>query len=281
MLDDKAVDTEEIEIEEGLEVEAVEEEIPETEESEELEQVTVSIGDEESPTSEDSKAPDWVRELRKKNREDQKRIRELEEKLNAVKAVEKPITLGQKPRLEDEGIDYDPEVFEQKLDAWKEQKRALEEQEAKARQEQDAVKQQFAQKLETYEKAKASLKVSDFADAEENVADTFNQLQQTLILSYAADPAVAIYALGKNTQRAKELSQITDPILFAIALKDLEKTMKVTSSKKPAPETRVQGGKTTGVNDSTLERLRAEAYKTGDNSKVTAYRRQQMLKSKN
>ena len=54
------------------------------------------------------------------------------------------------------------------------------------------------------------------------------------------------------------------------------------SEKKPAtpPETRVTGnGRVSGAVDATLERLRAEAERTGDYTKVAAYKRQKNKRS--
>ena len=52
--------------------------------------------------------------------------------------------------------------------------------------------------------------------------------------------------------------------------------MKVVRGKAPPPEKRISGGVpgVSGALDDTLERLRAEAEKTGNYSKVMAYKRQ-------
>src|SRR3990167_10358779 len=93
--------------------------------------VVVTIGEEAPPTEEEAHTPEWVRELRKTNREDKRRIRELEEKLTATKAAEtKPAALGKKPTLEDH--DYDTEKFEQALTAWYDRKREADQAAAQA-----------------------------------------------------------------------------------------------------------------------------------------------------
>ena len=77
-------------------------------------EVVVSIGEEAPPPEETTRAPEWVRELRKADREKARRIKELEAKLNAAAATEtKPVALGAKPKLEDH--DYDTEKFEAAL----------------------------------------------------------------------------------------------------------------------------------------------------------------------
>ncbi len=242
-------------------------------------EVVVTIGEEAPPTEEEeqhAKAPEWVRELRKTSREDKRRIRELEEKLKSTSATEhNPVVkLGKKPTLEEH--DYDTEKFESSLAKWYEDKRKSDEQAAIA--EAAAKKQQEAwqAKLDSYGKAKTSLKVKDFEDAEIVTQDVLSVTQQGIILQGSENPALVVYALGKNPKKAKELASETDPVKFAFAVAKLETQLKVTNRKAPPPpEKTVHGsGGTSGAVDSTLDRLRADAEKTGDYSKVLQYKRQ-------
>lgn len=244
-------------------------------------EVVVSIGEEPPPQEEHAQAPEWVRELRKKNREDQRRIRELEEQLKTTKEAEtKPASLGKKPTLDD--YDYDTERFEQELTAWHERKRQHDTAAAKAREAEETAQAAWKKKLETYGTAKAELKVKDFDDAEAALQDHLSVTQQGIVIQGAENPALLVYALGKNPKKAKELGSITDPVKFAFAVAKLETQLKVTNRKAPPPpEKTVQGtGGTSGSVDSTLERLRAEAEKTGDYTKVTAYKRQKRQSDK-
>ena len=241
--------------------------------------VVVTIGEESPPPEDDhEKAPEWVRELRRANREDKKRIRELEEQLRATKGEgQKPTTLGPKPTLE--GHDYDADKYEAALASWYEQKRVVDEQNAKAKAAQEAEEKAWQAKLESYGKAKSELKVKDFEDAEIVVQELLSTTQQGIILQGAENPALVMYALGKNPARAKELAAITDPVKYAFAVSKLETQLKVTQRKAPPPERTVRGtGSMSGTVDSTLERLRSEAEKTGDYTKVVQYRKQ--LKAK-
>lgn len=241
----------------------------------ESDDVVVTIGEESPPPEEElAHAPEWVRGLRKNYRELQREKRELEEKLKAVSGAEtKPATLGQKPTLE--GHDYDAEKYENALANWYDQKRLADEQAAKAKAEAAAAEQAWQAKLTSYGKAKTELKVKDFDDAEATVQESFSSTQQGIILQGAENPALVIYALGKNPKKAKELAAITDPVKYAFAVAKLETQLKVTNRKAPPPpEGSVRGtGSTSGAVDSSLERLRAEAEKTGDYSKVVAYKR--------
>jgi hypothetical protein len=239
-------------------------------------EVVVTIGEESPPPEEDEKqAPEWVRELRKNHRELVRENRELKEKVAATTTTEtKPVTVGAKPKLDD--FDYDTEKFEHELAAWYDRKR---EADAKAAEVEAAQKEQqkaWQAKLDGYGKAKAELKVKDFEDAEATVFESLNVTQQGIIVQGAENSALVIYALGKNLKKAKELASITDPVKFAFAVAKLETQLKVTNRKAaPPPEKTVSGSAPkSGSVDSTLDRLRAEADKTGDYTKVTAYKRQ-------
>jgi len=243
-------------------------------EPEEEDEVIISIGEEAPPPQEESRAPEWVRELRKANREKDKRIRELEAKLTTTATENKPVALGAKPTLE--GCDYDSDVFEQELANWYERKREADAAEASQREAQEAEAAAWQKKLEDYEKAKAGLRVRDYEDAEATALETFNVTQQGIVLQGSENPALLVYAIGKNSAKAKELASITDPVKFAFAVAKLETQLKVTNRKAAAsPERTITsgGGRISGSVDSTLERLREEALKTGDLSKVMAYKR--------
>jgi hypothetical protein len=236
-------------------------------------ELIVTIGEEAPPQEEEKPAPEWVRELRKQHRELQKRNRELEAKLTQDQAPKAP-EIGKKPTLED--FDYDAEKFENSLAQWFERKRQADEQAAKVQADIEKQQQEWQAKLQGYGKAKAELKVKDYDDAEGIVQESFNTTQQGVILQGADNPALLVYALGKNPKKAKELASISDPVKFAFAIAKLETQLKVTNRKAASPpEKTVQGtGRVSGTVDSTLDRLRAEAEKTGNYSKVMAYKRQ-------
>jgi hypothetical protein len=236
-------------------------------------ELIVTIGEEAPPQEEEKPAPEWVRELRKQHRELQKRNRELEAKLTQDQAPKAP-EIGKKPTLED--FDYDAEKFENSLAQWFERKRQADEQAAKVQADIEKQQQEWQAKLQGYGKAKAELKVKDYDDAEGIVQESFNTTQQGVILQGADNPALLVYALGKNPKKAKELASISDPVKFAFAIAKLETQLKVTNRKAASPpEKTVHGtGRVSGTVDSTLDRLRAEAEKTGNYSKVMAYKRQ-------
>ncbi len=256
------VESEEVETEE---TEQVDGDTPEAEQSED-DGIVVTIGD-ESPPSEDEEgfkgpAPDWVKELRKANREKDKRIRELEAKAN--QAADTKMALGNKPKLED--YDYDAEQYEQALEAYHERKREHDAVEAEKRKAEESQQREWQAKLDAYNSDKSKLKIKDFDEAEMVVQETLNQTQQGIILHGADNPALLVAALGLNPKKAKELSAINDPVKFAFAVAKLEKELKVTNRKAPPPEKTLSGnaGISSSVAGSTLERLADKARQTGD-----------------
>jgi hypothetical protein len=265
------IEDNEIEVEE---VETVISEIVDDGEPEDTEEVVVSIGEEAPPPEEHTPAPEWVKELRKTNRELQRQNRELQGKLQAAPTENKPVVIGNKPKLEDH--DYDADKYEEALTNWFERKRQADD--VNAKQEAEVMNQQQAwqAKLDGYGKAKAELRVKDFEDAEEVAQQVFSITQQGVLLQGADNPALVVYALGKNPAKAKELAEIKDPVKFAFAVAKLEKDLKVTNRRQaPAPERIISGtGRSSGAVDSTLERLREDAARTGNMTKVIAYKAQ-------
>jgi hypothetical protein len=271
------IDNNEVEVEEE-EIEVSE--IVDEEEAEDTEEVVVSIGEEAPPPDEHTPAPEWVKELRKTNRELQRQNRELQGRLQAAPPETKPVVIGNKPKLEDH--DYDADKYEEALTDWFDRKRQADD--VNAKQEAEVMNQQKAwqAKLDGYGKAKAELRVKDFEDAEEVAQQVFSITQQGVLLQGADNPALVVYALGKNPAKAKELAEIKDPVKFAFAVAKLEKDLKVTNRRQaPAPERIISGtGRSSGAVDSTLERLRADAERTGNMTKVIAYKAQKRSASK-
>jgi hypothetical protein len=273
------------EVEEELDIEdaAIDEDEGEPEdkaESEDSDEIIVAIDGEESPPQEEQAAPEWVRELRREHRELKKRNRELESRVSQSTETNPVVTLGAKPSLE--ALDYDTEKYEQSLADWYERKRLVDDQQAKARRSEEEQQRAWNAKLEGYVEAKTKLKVRDYDDAEEVAQQVFNVVQQGVMIQGAENPALVIYALGKNPKKAKELAAIDDPVKFAFAVAKLESQLKI-SNRKAATKPEKTFSATAparGAVDSTLERLREEASKTGNMDKVMAYKRAQKQAAK-
>jgi hypothetical protein len=248
---------------------------PEQQTEDAAEEVVVTIkGESPAPEEEEKQAPEWVKNLRKSYRELQREKRELEEKLKMVLPApeQSPVDPGKKPTLE--ACDYDSDKFENELADWFERRRQADEAVAKQRTKQQAEQESWQKKLEGYNQSKSGLKVSDFQDAEETVLENLSVTQQGIILQGAQNPAVMVYALGKNPKKAKELAEITDPVQFAFAVAKLETQLSVTRRNLPPPEKRIVSNSGSGSSSVQLERLRDEAARTGDYTKVMAFKAQ-------
>lgn len=265
-----------------------EDEVVEAPEAETLEPVTetpvepegdlvVQIGDEEPEEDTDEEGnplPKWGRELRRLSRQKDAKIKELERAL-AVKDNPALPTLGEKPRIDDPDIDYDADLFEQRILEWNERKRKIDEERLNSEKQQEQAQQAWQAKVQTYTEAKAKVPFPDFDDAEAFVQDTFDVTQQGLLIKVAKDAPTLIYALGKNPKKAAELAGIKDYAEFVAEAVRLELNVKTTRKPATSPERTVSVPTGTGVasTDNTLERLRDEAAKTGEFSKVMAYKR--------
>lgn len=238
-------------------------------------EVVITIGDAPPQDEEPQDAPAWVKELRRTNRDVQRENRELRQQLEQVKKPAEPVvqTLGPRPALEQ--FDYDSDKYDAAVDVWYARKIAVDAQKAQLDAQQAEAQQKWQGKLQNYQASKAAIKVKDFDDAEGVVIGALNAVQQGIILYAADNPATFVYALGKNPEKLAELVKIAnDPVGFTAAVVKLEMQVKSTP-KKPPPEKTISGSGTgSASSDATLERLRADASKTGDFTKVVAYNRQ-------
>tara|TARA_R110000744_G_scaffold371480_1_gene482498 strand:- start:89 stop:964 length:876 start_codon:yes stop_codon:yes gene_type:complete len=233
--------------------------------------LVVSFGDDEEDEAE---ATPVIRSMRQKLKDQKARIKELEQATVENKAVE-AVQLGEKPTLE--SVDYDSDKFETALLEWNATKRDMDAEKTAKAEREEAAQSRYMDRLDTYQKAKVSLGAKDFDDAEEVVRESLNTAQQSIIVANAKRPEILIYALGKNPDMLKGLAAEQDLASFAFRLGQMESGMKVTGmSTKPTPEKRLKGGGTPpmGSGSKKLEQLRTEAEKTGDYSKVTAYKKQ-------
>lgn len=233
-------------------------------------ELIVTIG-EETPPQEKEEAPEWVKELRKKHKEQVKENKALKAQLDEIKGANKKVEVGEKPTLE--SCDYDADLFETKLEQWHARKRDADKQAEEAQRKEKQTLEEWNNSLKSYETKKTELKVKDYDEAEELVSETLSQVQQGIIINGADNPALVVYALGKNPTKATELAEIKDPVKFAFALAKLEAQLKMTTRKAPPPEKMVSSSSAPLKGDATLERLKEKADKTGDYSEYLAYKR--------
>ena len=277
-------ETEELDTETQDQEEHRDDEQPEGEQLE-SEEFYIGIEGEEPQSQEDpfrgEPAPEWVKDLRKKERENQKRIKELESELS-VHRKPAEIELGEKPTLDSVG--YDTDEYERQVTDWYAKKAQYDQQEQAKKAEQEKANKNWQDRVSNYESKKAELKtkhnVRDYDEAEEVARGTLNELQQNIIVMGAKKPELLIYHLGKHPEKAKELAGITDPIQFAFEAAAIDAQLKVQTRKpQTSPERKVTGsGSLSGTTDSTLEKLRATAAKTGDYTPVIKYKQQKRQK---
>lgn len=239
---------------------------PEAEEAAEDEEEIVTFEGEAAPASGE---PDTglVKHLREQIRERDKRLAEL-----AKAAPPQTIEVGEKPTLA--ACEYDEEAYEAELDAWKGRKAAAEQQVEEAKRTQQQAAEAWSQELQGHHAKKAALKFRDVEEAEETALAGLSEVQQAVIVKAASNSAMVIYALGKHPAKLAEISKITDPIKLAVAVSKLEGKMNVTKrGGPPEPERIARGSAPVAGADKQLERLEKEADRTGDRTKLIAYRK--------
>ncbi|EPR09768.1 hypothetical protein M527_06470 [Sphingobium indicum IP26] len=265
--DDTLELTEELETEQGDEEQQEGQSETTGEEAPEDEDETVAIEGEDAPSSGDADTG-LVRHLREQIRERDRRLAELAKNAPQPQTIE----VGEKPTLA--GCDYDEEAYEAQLDQWKARKAAADEQAKEAQKSQQQIAEAWSQELRGHHEKKAALKFKDVQEAEDVALAALNDVQQAVIVKAAENSAMVIYALGKHPAKLAELSKITDPIKLAVAVSKLEGKMTVTKRGGPPEPERIARGGTpaAGGKDKELERLEKDADRTGDRSKLIAYK---------
>lgn len=240
------------------------------------EETVISFGEEEGAPPSEERDTGLVRDLRAK-------LREKERELTALRksSVPQEIEVGEKPTLA--ACDYDEERFETELFAWNERKAEADKQNAAQSEAAEKAEAEWQSDLGTFAEQKTALRMPDYEDAEDEVVNALNQVQQAVVVKAANNKAAVVYALGKNKAKLAELAKITDPIKLAVAVSKLEGELKVTTRRKaPPPEEVVSGSgslsATSGKSaiEKEIERLEAKAARDPgfDRGQIAKLRRQ-------
>ncbi|AFJ47267.1 hypothetical protein [Shimwellia blattae] len=223
---------------------------------EQQDEYSLRIGDEEIPlTEEDDEhvdgqpAPQWVKDLRKNNREKDKELRELRRQLEEIQSkpaeVQQPQSDALPPKPTLESCDYDEAAFEQAVTDWHEKKsRADQQKQQQERQQQENI-QKFQQRLQKHQERATKLPVKDYRETEEIVRRELPVIQQEILIHAADEGSELIaYALGKNPQLRQRVAAETDPIRAAFLLGQISKQVSLAPKPKKAikPEPEVRGG---------------------------------------
>ncbi|MFJ5981964.1 phage capsid protein [Enterobacter cancerogenus] len=224
---------------------------------EQPEEYSLRVGDEEIPLTEEDDdhvdgqpAPQWVKDLRKNNREKDKELRELRRQLEQVQsrpAEQQPQqqtdVIPPKPTLE--SCDYDEEAFEQAVTDWHENKIRVEQTKQQQQRQQQENIQKFQQRLQQHNERATKLPVKDYRETEEIVRRELPVIQQEILIHAADEGSELIaYALGKNPQLRQRVAAETDPIRAAFLLGQISKQVSLAPKPKKAikPEPEVRGG---------------------------------------
>lgn len=229
-----------------------------------------SDGDGDKDPFAGQKAPQWIKNTRKENRELKRQLRQLQQQ----QGIHEQQVLREKPTLDDH--DYDSDAFEQDYAQWLTEKQQVDAQV-------HAERQKYQQYHERYKADVDAIKAKapDYDEVELSVVDVLSEQKQGLLQMLVDNPAKVVYALGKNSPAQLERLSKLDDIQFAKQIVLMEQQMsskaKSRNQNKPKPKTHELEGAAGGA-DTRLAKLEAEADRTGDRSKVAAYKKQ--MKSK-
>ena len=254
--------------------------LPDDEPAPEEVELTITGFEEEAP-AEEARAPDWVKELRQRNREMQRELKELKrEKETQVKQVES-VVVGDEPTFESCG--FDDVEFAKEMKAWMGRKVKFDQQEQAKRAQLENEQRSWNERLSQYDAQKKAIPVDDFDEAETVVQEALSQTQIAMMVKGAKRPAELVYALYKSPKALQTLSAMKDPVEFAFAAGEMMANVKNQPKKTniPSPERVVRGGaggRAQALTSGNLEKMREDGLKRGDLTEY--YRAREKAQSK-
>lgn len=251
------VTTEQQQPEEKVQASAEEVETDGEQTEEQTDEYSLRVGDEEIPLTEEDDdhvdgqpAPQWVKDLRKNNREKDKELRELRRQLEQVQSrpteqqpQQQVDVIPPKPTLE--SCEYDEEAYEAALTDWHEKKGRAEQSKQQQQRQQQEYQQRFQQRVEAHKQRAAKLPVKDYQEMEEIVRAEVPDLHKEILIHCADEGSELIaYGLGKSQQLRQRVAAETDPIRAAFLLGQISKQVSLAPKPKKAikPEPEVRGG---------------------------------------
>jgi hypothetical protein len=270
-IEDDQIDTDVLELENEAVVAFEGDDDPDGQNEDEPE-VVIAFSDDEQ----EEETP-LVKKLRDQLREAQRQSRRVRN-APADDADPEPV-VSERPRSVAD-FDYDEDRFNAALDdhiAAKEQHGEWKLRQSARDNARQATQDEQAKRVEQQRNA---LGVSDYDARSATVKDTLSDAQLAILINGADNPAQLIYALGRSQTRLGLLAGEDNLAKFAVMLGKMEKEIKVTKRSAPNPESQVRGATAslTQTEDKHLAKLEREADKSGDRSKVIAYRREQREK---
>lgn len=241
-----------------------------------------------SPTSEEDTTDadsDLVKKLRGtiKQQRDQLRDRNLSlPQPQGAAPQNAQMQLPPMPKLEDEGIDYDSDLYAQKVGEWYQQKAQVEAQNRSAEEAQKALQATFDQRKAAYKERIGKSKIRGYEDAEAFVSGELHQNVQAALILHAERPEHVVLALARNPELMAKAKSITDPIQLGMLIGEVQaktKAMpKAPNSAGGAPSDPKGGSAGAGLR--TLEALHEEAVKTGDFTRYLSAKRSRAASAK-
>lgn len=217
---------------------------------------------EAAPASESESST--IREMRSQLRQAQRELAEAR-KGHAPQKIE----VGERPTLE--SCDYDEDRYNEQLDAWRDRKGQADKQQAEMDRAAEVEAKVWGERHTAYAAAKAKLP-TDFAAAEQEVQTGLPIPHQNILLMSERSAAL-VYALGKDPAKLDALSKL-DPIRAAMMIGKLEDKITMAKRTVPQPERQVSGNaRLSDTADKQLAQLEKEADRTGDRTKLIAYRK--------
>lgn len=234
--------------------------------SEEGETLVAFEGEEEAaPASEDNSSETFA-ELRKRNRELTRQIRDLSKR---APEEPEPIEVGQRPTLED--CDHEEERFVAEHEAWVQRREMAAAQKAKADEANKAQQAAFAEKVKAYDAEKATLGLANFEEAEAEVSLAL-PAETMAALMHTEKPATLVAALHRSPVALEKLSKLS-LLEAAIMIGELKGRVTVRKGKAKQPDHGIQGKATIRSGDKEIKRLEQEAERTGNRTELIRYRR--------
>lgn len=211
-----------------------------------------------------------LRQLREQYRD---QARELEQYRKA--ATPRIPEVGKKPDLW-EDYDGDPDKFEAALIDWNNRKHQADTAARDAEEKARVNNMEFQRLTARHEERAAALKIPNFAEYQQTVVDALGPEMAGAALVLADDSAKLVAALGKNPQALARITAEPNPLKQIKMLLQVEAKIVTTKKKPPAPEastiTRSTASLALSGGDKKLEALEKEADRTGDRSKLIAYK---------
>ncbi|MEG3384067.1 scaffolding protein [Salmonella enterica] len=226
------------------------------------------FGDEklDSPTSEDGAEHGLVKHLRKTIKEKDRELKELMRQ--SQKPVEQQPVITQPPRmpkLDDEDIGFDEEIYQQRMAKWAEENGKYQEQVRERKREEEARTATLQQKAANYMQRVKALKVAGLPGwSEQAVREDVPVHIQDMILLESEKPEIVVLALGRNAELRKQLAEATNPVAIGRLLERIESKARIMPKAKTTAATTptVKGSNGAVINN--LDKLKAKALETGD-----------------